>query len=378
MSKAKAHLEFDIINAGGGDAFVIRYNDKKGKRRAILIDGGDGGVVKGKVKVLDTPPKGDKANHLRPWLQKLADDGYEELELLVVTHIDSDHIGGLVDFFRGEELPLSVKNLWFNWPLTNKVEENWKAPASWKKNKDIPMGLEESIKQAMDLMTLARNHPDMAINGPYFAYLTSDRGKCRFNGVLDVTILGPSPEVFAEFKEFMIKAVKNKANAAVTYKGKKVKDKDDKLINVVSLVLLFEYNVDKQLEGKSTSLLMPGDARDDLIMDALENEEQPFKVDLLKLPHHGSKNNNSKEFFERIKPKYVVISTNGIDYGHPDSTTLTQLKAVYGANNPQKPWLYHSVPISECGDASVRKRLNAANVTAPEAGEDGQTIVLVR
>lgn len=390
MSTIKPNLEFDVINAGIGDAFVIRYTDKKGGRRAILIDGGDGGrgdneddggkKTKTAAKTPAKAPKSAKKNHLLPWLDKLKGQGYEELELLVVTHIDSDHIGGLLDFFRGDELPLRVKNLWFNWPVTGSVDKAGKAPAAWKKDPSIPMGLVENIRQAKDFISLAKKHGDMAINGPYFSYITTDVPKCRFNGVLDVTVLGPTKDDFSkQFMPFMSKALKattaaqEKAIEKIQYKGGKA-DRDKKLINVVSIVLLFEYTPPSA--KKPVRLLMTGDARDDLILGELESRNlltPSFEVDLLKIPHHGSKNNNSPDFFKKIVPQYLILSTNGVRHKHPDAVTLTNIAQAYGNNKAFK--LYHSVPVDECNQV-VQDRIKKAKPIEPKPGEDGLTIVL--
>lgn len=51
------------------------------------------------------------------------------------------------------------------------------------------------------------------------------------------------------------------------------------------------------------------------------------KVDLLKLGHHGSSTSTTKEFLDKVKPRYGVI-TCGADnrYGHPHKETLEKLK----------------------------------------------------
>jgi len=52
------------------------------------------------------------------------------------------------------------------------------------------------------------------------------------------------------------------------------------------------------------------------------------KTDILKVPHHGSKYSSSKEFLERVSPKWAAIGVGRNSYGHPTSETLSRLSAV--------------------------------------------------
>jgi competence protein ComEC len=50
-------------------------------------------------------------------------------------------------------------------------------------------------------------------------------------------------------------------------------------------------------------------------------------IDVLKVGHHGSKTSSSKEFIDKINPKYSVISVGKNNrYGHPNKEVLDNLK----------------------------------------------------
>lgn len=82
-------------------------------------------------------------------------------------------------------------------------------------------------------------------------------------------------------------------------------------------------------------MLLTGDARgDDMIAgleaaQLLQHGQEPLKVDLLKMPHHGSSRNIDEEFFRQIPADHYVISADGRD-GNPDPATLGMLARARG------------------------------------------------
>ena len=69
-----------------------------------------------------------------------------------------------------------------------------------------------------------------------------------------------------------------------------------------------------------------GDASSITEKDILNKYNLP-NIDILKVGHHGSKTSSSKEFINKIKPKYSVISVGKNNrYGHPNKEVLNNLK----------------------------------------------------
>lgn len=83
------------------------------------------------------------------------------------------------------------------------------------------------------------------------------------------------------------------------------------------------------LKAHGTKTLFTGDIEreaEDYYIDKL------FKIDILKVAHHGSKTSSSMNFLEKTSPK-DAISSQGLNnsYGHPHEETLENFKAI-GAN----------------------------------------------
>lgn len=53
---------------------------------------------------------------------------------------------------------------------------------------------------------------------------------------------------------------------------------------------------------------------------------EKHNVDIMQLPHHGSKYATSTAFTEKFDPEYVVVSTDGHKYGHPNKEVFRRLK----------------------------------------------------
>ena len=89
-----------------------------------------------------------------------------------------------------------------------------------------------------------------------------------------------------------------------------------------SLVLLITY-------GK-TKFLFTGDIEEDAqtrISDKYQNDkDDPYYVDLIKMPHHGSYTGTLYRFVRTFMPKYAIISCGENNmYGHPHRETMDLL-----------------------------------------------------
>jgi hypothetical protein len=83
-------FSLDVIRARKGDCLILHYGSKQ-DRHIILIDGGPSEVYK---------------PHLEPRLgqirkeRKLGDQDALPIDVLMVSHVDDDHIKGILDMTR--------------------------------------------------------------------------------------------------------------------------------------------------------------------------------------------------------------------------------------------------------------------------------------
>ncbi len=74
------------------------------------------------------------------------------------------------------------------------------------------------------------------------------------------------------------------------------------------------------------TLLLPGDLEQEGLRQMVQNGSLPATL-LLKVPHHGSRNSLSEEFYEELHPRVAVISVGENNlYGHPQREVLDYLQ----------------------------------------------------
>src|SRR5512145_815085 len=97
QTKGGAMFKVEMLPAGHGDCLWIEYGDPQARRR-VLIDGGATGTYK---------------RVLRPKLRALSEQE-RRFELLMVTHIDADHITGILELLEDKAMGFWANDIWFN------------------------------------------------------------------------------------------------------------------------------------------------------------------------------------------------------------------------------------------------------------------------
>lgn len=321
----------EALNALFGDALLLHYGDADAPK-LILIDAG---------------PEGVYADSVRPRLAQLRGDSDDPLpiELLMVSHIDGDHVTGVVALSRDllkakendEPAPYDVLKLWHNSfdDILGNKDAGFAAldaavnvasaggasfPAGFHLSEqaaaivaDVPQG-RELRRNADKLGIFVNEEPGKLLMAPDDGAFVVDMG----DG-LTLTVVGPSKARLEALQDEWDAKLK-KAGLGVPA-GEVAAFADQSPPNLSSIVVLAEA------DGKR--MLLTGDARGDFVIDGLRtagllDQQGKIHVDILKLPHHGSDRNVSTAFFRTVKADHYVISADGTN-SNPDIPTLKMI-----------------------------------------------------
>ena len=348
-------LTLEALPAEEGDCLLLHWGTRD-EPHIALIDGGPGLVYD---------------HHLRPRLEELVKNlGVEQLtlELVMVSHMDSDHIVGIKKLFsrlrreveqnaQAEDRIIRAERLWlnvFNDVLDDAIDAYYKTlPKGLQASVDgrPPEEMVEQFRERFadedestaefnaqsvaavlaghgegrtlrdDQQFLAEAQESRRINSPFtrggkatLITLEMTPKPVSISG-LEFTITGPMQAEIEALQQEFDKYIKEKG---LTAEAVLAAYSDPSVKNLSSIVCIVEFG------GKK--ILLTGDARGDLMLTGLEKrgfleKGGSMKVDIFKVPHHGSDNNAEPELFERIVADTYVLSGDG-QHGNPERETI--------------------------------------------------------
>lgn len=275
-------MRIEILKAGTGDCIWISLNKKN-----IVIDGGKSTTAI-KERYSQMPQN-------------------ENIDLLVVSHIDSDHIAGIIALVKlmkelGETHRL--KQVWFNFPK--------------KVNSD-----EFSILEGNELSSSLCDIDDLC----WINNTSKLIDKTIEVGDIKLHVLAPDHDVAYEYKpqkpdEYGLEKADWNVNLQTLIDNADDDNLDEGGPNSQSIVILVEH------EGKK--VLLPGDCTPLELFEALHSYNSRngtlMELDLMKLPHHGSTRNFTKGISSEIVCSNFVISTKANkNYLFPNKETIAKL-----------------------------------------------------
>lgn len=310
----------EALRAKHGDSLLLHFGDAANPR-LIVIDGGPSGVYK---------------DALAPRLEELRTTrgGKLPIEILMVSHLDSDHVRGVLDFSvalsedEAKATGLPVATLW-----NNAFEDlaGATAPAEVSAGASPGVASVQPAEVAASIASVAEGRrlrdnarklhwkENEGFDG--FVMAAADGGEPKVIDLdpLRFTIVGPRQAELDALRKEWNKKLEELAGPAPTELVHVAEYVDKSIYNLSSIVCL--------VEAESKRMLLTGDARGDNVLAGLESAgllgpgEATIDLDLLKLPHHGSSRNVDVDFFRRLKAKHLVVSADG-KYGNPDLQTL--------------------------------------------------------
>jgi hypothetical protein len=319
-------LVLEALRARYGDSLLLHFGTAE-EPRLILIDGGPPGVY---------------ADALKPRLEQLREErGLEdgaplEIDLGMVSHIDEDHIAGILELARElknlqdsrEPVPWKLRRFWHN-SFDDILDNEEVAVAS----ADSPMSpasiggllgpagslVLSSVGQGRALRDLLAPL-GIAGNASFKGLVKAGHEPITLGDDLELTVVAPSEKnLLALQKDWNLKIqpiLKKEHDQAA--KAEIASFVDRSVYNLSSIVVLVES------EGKR--ILLTGDGRGDHTLEGLAaagllDAEGKIEIDVLKMPHHGSIRDVDAGYFEKIRARHYVISANG-KFDNPDIPTL--------------------------------------------------------
>lgn len=317
-------LRLHTLQAGHGDCLVIEYGEDPRQQHVVIVDGGVAGETTPTLKAL-----------LKGWPGA-------HIELLVVTHIDDDHIVGAVRLLKDKHLRTRIKDIWFNGSVERqaadlqgfgfkkgneleamlddkKLKMPWNASFAGadvvvnpsKVNEPVPLPLNASITllspTADSLLALRKAWADGGLRQEEVAEAAEPETEVPPG--LERLGNGPLPPIDI---------------AAIL---KTTCPEDASIANGSSIAFMFSFG--------GATLLLAADAHAGVLLESagLLDGGLPRSVDVMKLPHHGSAANVTDDLLKAFPTKTYVVSTNGNKHGHPDDLALARI--VDGAPDSQ-------------------------------------------
>lgn len=308
-----------FLKSFNGDCIAISFEDEAGKARNILIDGGIAETYR-----LDKDEKGKISyGELKHLIDKLRAAG-QYIDLLILTHIDDDHIAGILKWFDNDPLAHElVKEVWFNsGPLIAETLDQDRNPElehvidPYKtRNTSVSEGVQFSayIKEKnIWYQHLIRQGNTLERFGLTFQVLSPDVPKLK--KLLD-NWKKKDPDLKTAAKPGDYDKTLKEHLAADRYR------QDTAYPNGSSIAFILTYGTKK--------FLFLGDSHPSVIIKGLKTfgytSKNPLDAALVKLAHHGSKGNTSLKMLQCINARDFVISSNGRTHQHPHKQLLARL-----------------------------------------------------
>jgi beta-lactamase superfamily II metal-dependent hydrolase len=290
-------LEIRCVSSKTADIFfVICHNGDE--KKVILLDGGlQGDYSEFKASVKD------------------ALESYSAIDLLIITHVDNDHIGGIPTLIKEDFISSdTLKKVLFNYP-ENIAPLKERATATQNK-------LNVTFEQGNQVITELKRK-NIEIDGCSFSsetpFISLGRNK--------LYVLSPTIEGLGKLK---IKWIKDNT---------KVSHYNDKDLTPETLDKITFKEDREPANGSSIAVLIVDESGNKVLMAAdafpttmLKNAatiwSEGVDVDLIKVSHHGSHKNTSNDFLKFFPCRNYLFAT-GVDPRLPHKKVLRLISQVH-------------------------------------------------
>jgi beta-lactamase superfamily II metal-dependent hydrolase len=348
MANESSQVLIDFFQACEGDCLLVSYNGFN-----VLVDGG---------------PTCTFDEQLKHRLNDLNSNG-EIINRFIVTHIDSDHIGGAIRLLEENgnnqsNSIIPIEQIWFNGyrslfspqgsvELDERVATFLPLLAPFKLNGGLNRMI--SAKQGSTLTKLIREGGYLLNIDFSGGVITDGAERLVMDNGISFEVLSPNQERIDKLKGYwqdelnklkIMCPVSNQPEIEEAFEYLQLLEKKYIMTTDQHEISFTEFSIDELsrlpfeedrsvtngssigiilgLGGKLVLLL--GDAHPSVIIDSLKAKypgaKYPIQFDLIKVSHHGSRLNTNPELLSMIDSSRFLISTNGVKHNHPDLQTL--------------------------------------------------------
>lgn len=298
-------FRIEAFPAREGDCLLISYGKSPDALSRVLVDAGHAATG-------------------RALATELLGRGIDRLELLVVTHVDADHIEGMLDFLEAVSGRIAVGDVWFN---------------GWRHLQEGLEGMGPAQGERLTAMIAALPWNRAAAGR---AVRVGDDGEPvelpTLPGGMVMTVLSPDrrklERMIPEWEKACARAglvpgglradgeprrgLESLGTDLEALAAMRTKD-DGAAANGTSIALLAEYG--------GRCVLLGADAHPDVLTRSLRQlgSGGPLRVDLFKVPHHGSQANVTRDLLSAVDCRDFLVSTDGTKFDHPDEIAIARI-----------------------------------------------------
>ena len=359
-------MRIELLPARLGDCLLVECLREDGRPWRMLVDGG--------------PP--DTWPLLEARLRRLPPDD-RAIDVAVITHIDSDHIGGMIPLLSSD-LAADIGDFWFN----------------GRTHLPGRQGQPRSIDQGETVITALLGSPGLAKGaGHQLPWNTAFGGgpidigdktgliQVSIPGGPTITIVSPSTKQLLSLRAKWSRVVADAHRESRPLPEPDILEplvdlhaiasrksvKDSSVANGSSIAILVEH--------RGASAVLGGDAFGSVLAAGLlgiatARGKSRLEVDAFKLPHHGSQANVSSALLAAAPASHYLVSSNGDVFHHPDDVALARVIT----NAPTAPTLcfnYQNPRTERWADPALMSRYgHAALFPDPAHPDDGVVLEL--
>lgn len=267
------------------------------------------------------------------------------IDTIIVTHIDRDHIGGIIEFLSYPENILGLKHIVFNEPNQQRAKLFTKVSKSSRTSISDGRTLSEALSNYQHI-----NHHNLIST-------ECEELKSEVTGATIFKVISPTPEKLIKlFNNWD----KNKWDEAMLHSRPSSKVHQDSDTRPLHEMGDIEHSNDTSVPNGSSlafliehmkyKFLILGDAHINQVTRQLERmgycdeDGKRLRLDFVKLSHHGSKKSTSKAFLALIDCSTFVISKPSQNCTKkPDRDTIAKIAKHANPKNTLKS-IYINIP----------------------------------